>query len=140
MLEPQLGMGHDDGVGALGNGMLRDVREAGVGVHVGQIAERVGVAGNGCGQHGHGEGGRLGRRDAIFVGDEFQGGDSAAGFQRMVNFFEERDAGVLIEVMQEIGKKDDVIGTGEFDLESTAREHVVTVLDTGYLCILDSYM
>lgn len=65
-----------------------DGGEASAGMHVGEVVECVGIAGDGGCEHGHAEGGCLGRRDAIFVGNELQRGDRAAGLERAADFLE----------------------------------------------------
>lgn len=113
--------------------------EASAGMHIGEFVEGVGIAGDGGGEHGHAEGGCLGRRDAIFVGNELESCNRAAGLKRAANFLEQRDAGVSVEVMKEIGEKDDVVGSGKIDFEGAAGKHVIALLNAGYFCVVESY-
>lgn len=64
---------------AHGDGVRGDVAEARLVVHGREMAQWIRIAGRGGGEHGHGEGGGHGRRDAILVGHKLQRGGAAAG-------------------------------------------------------------
>ena len=112
-------------MGAHGDGMEKvGVLETCAGVHFGEFAEGVGIAGDGGGQHGHAESGGLWRRDTVFVGNEFEGGDATARLERAANFFEQADASVCIEMEQEVVNRI-MVGSGKIDFEGAAGKHVL---------------
>ena len=117
--------------------MFRNGGESGIGVHGVKLGVGVGVAGGSGGEHSQGESGGHGRRDAIFVGYELEGSSTAAGFEGVVDLLEQANVGGTVEVVEEVGEKDDVVWAGEVDVEGRAGEHVVAVLNAGFLGVFE---
>jgi len=104
-----------------------DVSERGGLQHLVELGERVGVAGGGGGEHDEAEAGWDLGGNAVFVGDEFEDDELAAGFEGGVEAFEEGDVGGGVEVVEEVGEQDDVVVLAEVDVEGAAGEELVAI-------------
>ncbi len=107
--------------------------------HLLVLPKGVGVAGGGGDQHGQRKRRGVGRRDPIFVGDEFQRHGPAAATQTVVDFVHQFDTGILPEVMEKVGDQDQIIFTAEGDLKSTAWEELVAFTEARLSGILLSH-
>ena len=102
--------------------MRDDAVESRLAIHSLQLAEGVGIAGRGAGQHDEAEGGGQGRRNAILVRHEFERRRAAAGLQRRVYLLQQSSAGGRVEVMQKVGEQDDIVRPSVRDIEGAARQ------------------
>ena len=77
--------------------------EARVGADAVEFFESIGIAVRGAEEHGDGEAGGSGRRDAVFAGHEFEGDGDASGLERGVDLAHDLFASGDVEVVQKVG-------------------------------------
>ena len=93
-----------------------------------KLVESVRIPGRGARQHGQAEGRGDGRRNAVFIGHEFQRSGAAAGPQGRTHFPQQPDARGRVEMVQEIREQDDVVRSAILDVERATRQQMVAVL------------
>jgi len=126
---------HDDALHGPVEVMNDIAGKAGLAEHEVVFGEGVGIAVGGGGEHGESETGEFGRRDAVFIGHEFESDHAAVGSERIEDFSSEMAAGLDIEVVIEIGDEDDVVAFAEVGFEGAAGDDVVAVGDSESGCV-----
>jgi hypothetical protein len=108
------------GLGAHGNRMLRDLSEAGVGVHGFELRERVCVPGRRADQHNEAERRCHWGRNAVRIRDKLQRGYASSGLARSAHFLQQLRASGRIEVVQKIGDQYNVVRSAELSRKGAA--------------------
>lgn len=113
----------------------RAVRETRCTKHAVKFGEGVSIAAGGGREHDKRESRRHWRRDAIFVGDELERDQAATGAKSRAEATEKSCALLRVEVVEQIGEEDDVVGAFEVDGECIARKSGVAIADAHLCCM-----
>src|ERR1700687_2118369 len=100
--------------------MHRGFRKTGVAEHLFVFGKRIRIARVGGSQHHEAESRWGWRRNAVLVRHKFQSDGLAAGLQRGVNAPHQFLASENIEMMEDVGQKNDVVSFAEIGVKSAA--------------------